>query len=79
MKKHTPLKKHGGYGTTGPNKDRAVLIWHHRVPSFHVLTLTIPNSTNILNSYKHGRLNFVPVTVNEWQTVHNCMNDMTTL
>ena len=31
MKKHTPLKKHGGYGTTGPNKDRAVLIWQHRV------------------------------------------------
>ena len=31
MKKHTPLKKPRGYGTTGPNKDRAVLIWHHRV------------------------------------------------
>ena len=23
--------KHSGYSTTGPNKDRAVLIWHHRV------------------------------------------------
>ena len=24
--------QHGGYSTTGPNKNRAVLIWHHRVP-----------------------------------------------
>ena len=24
----------GGYGTTGPNKDRAVLIWHYRVRYF---------------------------------------------
>ena len=26
--------QHGEYSTTGPNKDRAVLIWHHRVAVF---------------------------------------------
>ena len=27
--------QHGGYFTTGPNKDSAVLIWHHRVIVCH--------------------------------------------
>ena len=29
--KHGPQNQHRGYFTTGPNKDHAVLIWHHRV------------------------------------------------
>ena len=48
MKNKVHRNQHDEYSITGPNKDRAVLIWHHRVQGYllkerHLLDfITVP-------------------------------------